>query len=163
MICLPFCLLLFLLFYPTSDHALKIKYGKDFKKAIEKGQLSVTSAYPCVPNGYYTSHNAIEEKCNIVLPDYNVKECRETLPDFTGDYFGSADIEFTSNINSYLLQQIDYDMKQKSSKWRKGEAGDEYICDLEKPDLDAKPSKDVFWQISIQKGTNKGKIMYGRI
>ena len=51
----------------------------------------------------------------------------------------------------------------ESEKWRKGEAGDEYICDLEKPDLDAKPSKDVFWQISIQKGTNKGKIMYGRI
>ena len=175
-ICYPFlwsiigCLVLIIvgfiiytIYDSTGDRYIKRKFGKDFQKAIDSGQLSLTKAYPCVPDDYYTSQSTIEEKCNIELPDFEIKECRETLPDFTGDYSGRADIEFASIINSHLIQQIEDDMKQNSSKWRKGKGDGEYVCDLEKPDLDVKPSKDGFWRISIQEESNKGLSVYGRV
>ena len=155
--------MIYAIYDSTGDRYMKRKFGKDFQKAIDDGQLSMTKAYPCVPDGHYTSKNAVEEKCNIVLPDFDIKECRETLPDFTGDYGGCADIEFTNVINNRVIQQIEDDMKQEFSKWRKGEGDGEYVCDMEKPDLDVKPSKDVYWRISILKETNKGKIVYGRV
>ena len=155
--------MIYAIYDSTGDRYMKRKFGKDFQKAIDDGQLSMTKAYPCVPDGHYTSKNAVEEKCNIVLPDFDIKECRETLPDFSGDYGGCADIEFTNVINNRVIQQIEDDMKQEFSKWRKGEGDGEYVCDMEKPDLDVKPSKDVYWRISILKETNKGKIVYGRV
>jgi hypothetical protein len=146
-----------------EDERMIEKFGKDYKDAIAKGKLGLRTPYSCTPDAYHTSKIGIEEIAKIKLPDFSVKECRETLPDFTGDYSGSADIEFTSIINSHLVQQIEDDMKQGSSKWRKGEVDGEYVCDLEKPDLDVKPSIDGFWRITIKKDSTKGLIVYGSI
>ena len=145
----------------TGDRYMKRKFGNDFQKAIDSGQLSYTKAYPCVPEEHYTSKRSIEEKCNIEIPDFEVKECRETLTDFTGDYRGCADIEFLNNIDIRTIQQIEDDMKKSFSKWRK--ENEEYICNLEEPNLQVSPSQDVFWQLIIKKESTKGKIVYGRI
>ena len=154
-------LLIYIIYDSTGDEYMKRKFGNDFQKAIDSGQLSYTKAYPCVPEEHYTSKRYVEEKCNIEIPNFYVKECRETLQDFTGDYRGCADIEFLNNIDDSIIQQIEDDMRKKGSKWRKRH--DEYICDLEVPNLDVKPSQDVFWQLIIEKESTKGKIIYGRV
>ena len=137
------------------------KFGKDFQKAIDSGQLSLRNEYPCIPNSDYTSKRGIERECGIELPNFIVKECRETLADFTGDYFGGADIEFDDPIDDHIILQIEYDMRQKQSKWEKKEGDHEYICHLLEPNLAS--SKHEFWRILIKKGSSSGEIIYGRI
>lgn len=39
---------------------------------------------------------------------------------------------------------------------------DLYVCDLLEPFRD-NPSDDVFWSITIRKGSKEGKIIYGRV
>lgn len=147
----------------TGDRYLKKKFGKDFKKAISNGQLSLHEAYPCVPDGHYTSKKRIEDVCGIELPNYTIKECRETLPDFTGDYWGEADIEFETPIEDNIILQIEEYMEHSQSKWERRRDGSDYICHLLEPNLDVRPSQDVFWRLIIRKGSSKGEIVYGRI
>ena len=147
----------------TGDRYLEKKFGKDFQKVIGNGQLSLHEAYPCVPESQYTSKKGIEDECGLELPDFTIKECKETLPDFTGDYCGRADIEFDVPIDDNIILQINENMKHSQSKWERWKGDSDYICHLLEPNLDVRPSQDVFWRLIIQKGSSKGEIVYGRI
>jgi hypothetical protein len=137
------------------------KFGKDYKDTIDKGMLGLRTPYPCKPDTYYTSNTEIEKIAKIQLPIFSVKECKETLLDFTGDYSGEATIEFNEPISESVIMQIEEVMKRNSSKWRMI-GSKEYECVLAEPDLASKPSNDAFWRLSLQKDSTIGKIVYGR-
>ena len=145
-----------------KEESMIEKFGKDYKNAIAKGELGLRTPFPCTPDAYHTSKNIIEEIAKIQLPDFFVKECKETLEDFTGDYSGEATIEFNEPIGDSVIMQIVEAMKQKPSKWRM-KAGDVYECILAEPDLATKPRNDIFWIITLQLDSTIGKIIYGRV
>ena len=145
-----------------EDEHMIAKFGKDYKNAIAKGELGLRTRYPCRPDEYHTSKTRIEEIAWIKLPDFSVKECKETLEDFTGDYSGEATIEFNEPISDYVIMQINEAMKQKLSNWRMI-GKDVYVCELKEIDLTTKPSNDNYWRISLQKDSVIGKIVYGRV
>ena len=138
------------------------KFGRDYKDAISKGKLGLRTPYPCTPDSYHTSKKGIEEIAKIQLPEFTIKECKETLEDFTGDYCGEATIEFKEPIGDSVIMQIEGAMKLGQSKWRMIGNGT-YECVLTEPNLSTKPSKDEFWRISLQKNSVIGKIVYGRV
>jgi len=145
-----------------EDERMTAKFGKDYKDAIAKGKLGLRTPYLCTPDEYYTSNTKVEKIARIQLPIFSVKECKETLVDFTGDYSGEATIEFNEPISESVIMQIEEVMKRNSSKWRMI-GSKEYECVLAEPDLASKPSNDVFWRLSLQKDSVIGKIVYGRV
>jgi uncharacterized membrane protein len=138
------------------------KFGTDYKNAIAKGKLGLRTPFPCTPDEYHTSKINIEKIAKIQLPFFSVKECKETLTDFAGDYRGEATIEFKEPIGDSVIMQIEGAMKLGQSKWRMIGNGT-YECVLTEPNLSTKPSKDEFWRISLQKNSVIGKIVYGRV
>ena len=138
------------------------KFGTDYKDAITKGKLGLRTPFPCTPDEYHTSKINIEKIAKIQLPFFSVKECKETLTDFAGDYSGEATIEFKEPIGDSVIMQIEGAMKLGQSKWRMIGNGT-YECVLTEPNLSTKPSKDEFWRISLQKNSVIGKIVYGRV
>ncbi len=145
-----------------EDEHMIAKFGKDYKNAIAKGELGLRTLYPYRPDEYHTSKTRIEEIAWIKLPDFSVKECKETLEDFTGDYSGEAIIEFNETIGDTIIMQINEAMKQKLSNWRM-KGSDLYECVLAEPNLTAKPRNDVYWKLSLQKDSVIGRIVYGRV
>ena len=145
-----------------EDERMIRKFGKDYKNAIAKGKLGLRTLYPCRPDEYHTSKTRIEEIAWIKLPDFSVKECKETLEDFTGDYSGEAIIEFNETIGDTIIMQIVEAMKGEPSKWRM-KGSDLYECVLAEPNLTAKPRNDVYWKLSLQKDSVIGRIVYGRV
>ena len=138
------------------------KFGTDYKNAIAKGKLGLRTPFPCTPDENHTSKINIEKIAKIQLPFFSVKECKETLTDFAGDYSGEATIEFKEPIGDSVIMQIEGAMKLGQSKWRMIGNGT-YECVLTEPNLSTKPSKDEFWRISLQKNSVIGKIVYGRV
>lgn len=145
-----------------EDERMIAKFGKDYKDAIAKGKLGLRTPYLCILDEYYTSNTIIEKIARIQLPIFSVKECKETLVDFTGDYSGEATIEFNEPISESVIMQIEEVMKRNSSKWRMI-GSKEYECVLAEPDLASKPNNDVFWRLSLLKDSVIGKIVYGRM
>lgn len=145
-----------------EEERMIVKFGKDYKDAKAQGKLGFRTPYPCKPNEYHTSKKNIEEIANIQLPDFSVKDCKETLVDFTGDYSGEATIEFHEPIGDPVIMQIEKAMKQKSPKWRMKD-NNMYECVLAEPDLTSKSRNDEYWRISLQKDTAIGKIVYGKV
>lgn len=138
------------------------KFGTDYKVAIEKGELGLCTLYPCKPNPYFTSKREIESIGKVQLGDFIVKECKETLEDFTGDYRGVIIIEFSNCIDDKIIQQIEYDMKQGNTKWQK--VGNHYVLHLSEPKINGEnPKNDVFWSLDLQLDSSIGKIQYGRV
>jgi len=145
-----------------EEERMIAKFGKDYKDAIAKGKLGLQTLYPCKPDGHYTSKRVIEEIAKTQLPDFTIKECKETLEDFTGDYRGEATIEFVEPIGESVIMQIQKVMRQEPSNWRMTD-NSVYECVLVEPDIATKPSNDMYWRISLQKDSVLGKIMYGRV
>lgn len=145
----------------SSESSMKEKFGENYKELIQTGKLGLRTACPCKPDIRYTSKKEIEKLSNISLPDFVIKECKETLGDITGDYSGEATIEFCTIIDDNIIQQIEENMKQEDSRWRKGENG-EYVCDLLKPYV-GKPVTDEFWTLSIHENMSEGIVRYGRV
>ena len=125
--------------------------------------LTIEDKEDCLSDSRYTSKKEIEKLANINLPDFKIKERNEALTDFTGNYIGEAMIEFCKIIDDSIIQQIEEDMKKDSSRWRKSDNNDEYICGLIEPDLSSTPSKDEYWRLILRRDSNMGQIAYGRI
>ena len=142
---------------------MKEKFGENYKELIQTGKLGLRIACPCKPDIRYTSKKEIEKLSNISLPDFVIKECKETLGDITGDYSGEATIEFCTIIDDSIIRQINDDMSKGDSRWRKSDNNDEYICGLIEPDLSSTPSKDEYWRLILRRDSNMGQIAYGRI
>ena len=138
------------------------KFGTDYKEAIAKGKLGLRTPFPCTPDEYHTSKINIEKIAKIQFPVFSVKECKETLTDFAGDYSGEATIEFKEPIGDSVIMQIEGAMTQGHTKWRMAGNG-AYECVLAEPNLRTKPSNDVFWRLLLQKDSVIGKIVYGRV
>lgn len=145
-----------------EEERMIAKFGKDYKDAIAKGELGLRTLYPCRPDAYHTSKKEIEESAKIQLPDFSIKECKETLEDFTGDYSGEVTIEFDEPIGDSVIMQIVEAMKGEPSKWRM-KGSDLYECVLAEPNLTVKPRNDVYWKLSLQKDSVIGRIVYGRV
>ena len=145
-----------------EEERMIAKFGKDYKDAIAKGELGLRTLYPCRPDAYHTSKKEIEESAKIQLPDFSIKECKETLEDFTGDYSGEVTIEFDEPIGDSVIMQIVEAMKGEPSKWRM-KGSDLYECVLTEPNLTVKPRNDVYWKLSLQKDSVIGRIVYGRV
>ena len=145
-----------------EEERMIAKFGKDYKDAIAKGKLGLRTPYPCTPDAYHTSKKEIELSAKIQLPDFSVKECKETLEDFTGDYNGEVTIEFDDPIDDTVIMQIVEAMKGEPSKWRM-KGSDVYECVLAEPNLTVKPRNDVYWKLSLQKDSVIGRIVYGRV
>ncbi len=145
----------------SSESSMKEKFGENYKELIQTGKLGLRIACPCKPDIRYTSKKEIEKLSNISLPDFVIKECKETLGDITGDYSGEATIEFCTIIDNSIIRQINDDMSKGDSRWRKGENG-EYVCDLLRPYV-GKPVTDEFWTLSIHKNMTEGIVRYGRV
>ena len=147
----------------SSESSMKEKFGENYKELIQTGKLGHRIACPCKPDIRYTSKKEIEKLSNISLPDFVIKECKETLGDITGDYSGEATIEFCTIIDDSIIRQINDDMSKGDSRWRKSDNNDEYICGLIEPDLSSTPSKDEYWRLILRRDSNMGQIAYGRI
>lgn len=147
----------------SSESSMKEKFGENYKELIQTGKLGLRIACPCKPDICYTSKKEIEKLSNISLPDFVIKECKETLGDITGDYSGEATIEFCTIIDDSIIRQINDDMSKGDSRWRKSDNNDEYICGLIEPDLSSTPSKDEYWRLILRRDSNMGQIAYGRI
>jgi hypothetical protein len=70
-------------------------------------------------------------------------------------------LDFGSIVDDNIIQQIEENMKQEDSRWRKGENG-EYVCDLLRPYV-GKHVTDEFWTLSIHKNMTEGIVRYGRV
>lgn len=103
----------------SSKSSMKEKFGENYKELIQSGKLDLRTAYPCKPDSHYTSKTEIEKLTNINLPDFVIKECKETLGDITGDYSGEAEIEFCTIIDDCIIRQVNDDMRLGHSRWRK--------------------------------------------
>ena len=125
--------------------------------------LTIEDKEDYLSDSRYTSKKEIEKLANINLPDFKIKERNEALTDFTGNYIGETMIEFCKIIDDSIIQQIEEDMKKDSSRWRKSDNNDEYICGLIEPDLSSTPSKDEYWRLILRRDSNMGQIAYGRI
>ena len=125
--------------------------------------LTIEDKEDCLSDSRYTSKKEIEKLANINLPDFKIKERNEALTDFTGNYIGEAMIEFCKIIDDSIIRQIEEDMKRDSSRWRKSDNNDEYICGLIELDLSSTPSKDEYWRLILRRDSNMGQIAYGRI
>lgn len=147
----------------SSESSMKEKFGENYKELIQTAKLGLRIACPCKPDIRYTSKKEIEKLSNISLPDFVIKECKETLGDITGDYSGEATIEFCTIIDDSIIRQINDDMSKGDSRWRKSDNNDEYICGLIEPDLSSTPSKDEYWRLILRRDSNMGQIAYGRI
>lgn len=147
----------------SSESSMKEKFGENYKELIQTGKLGLRIACPCKPDIRYTSKKEIEKLSNISLPDFVIKECKETLGDITGDYSGEATIEFCTIIDDSIIRQINDDMSKGDSRWRKSDNNDEYICGLIEPDLSSTPSKDEYWRLILRRDSNMGQIAYGMI
>jgi hypothetical protein len=147
----------------SSESSMKEKFGENYKELIQTGKLGLRIACPCKPDIRYTSKKEIEKLSNISLPDFVIKECKETLGDITGDYSGEATIEFCTIIDDSIIRQINDDMSKGDSRWRKSDNNDEYICGLIEPDSSSTPSKDEYWRLILRRDSNMGQIAYGRI
>ena len=147
----------------NDDTFMKNKFGENYKDLIKDGKLGLRTAYPCKPDSHHTSKEEMEKLVNFSLPDFTIKECKETLEDFTGDYSGKAEIEFDRIVDDSIIQKIENNMKQGDSRWRKRNDDIEYICSLIEPDLSATPSKDEYWRIVLRRDSNLGEIIYGRV
>jgi len=123
--------------------------------------LTIEDKEDCLSDSRYTSKKEIEKLANINLPDFKIKERNEALTDFTGNYIGEAMIEFCNNIDASIIQQVEEDMKQEDSRWRK-EANGEYICNLLTPYV-VNPVTDEFWTLYIHVNTSEGTVRYGRV
>lgn len=145
----------------SSEMSMKEKFGVNYKELIQTGKLGLRTACPCKPDIRYTSKKEIEKLSNISLPDFVIKECKETLGDITGDYSGEATIEFCTIIDDSIIRQINDEVNKGNSRWRKGENG-EYVCDLLKPYV-GKPVTDEFWTLSIHENMSEGIVRYGRV
>lgn len=144
-----------------DDYSMIDKFGKDYKVAIANGKLGFRTLYLCKADSHYTSQSAIEKIANVQLPNFLVKECKESLEDFAGDFSGEAIIEFQEVIGDDVLVQIRNGMKKEQSKWQKQNDGS-YICLLSEPHL-AEPCDDVYWSLSVKEGSAIGTIRYGRV
>ena len=158
----------FVLFYliisgfdKNEDSYMKYKFGENYRDLMAKGLLGLRTACQCKPDSRYTSKERIEELANIKIPDFTIKESKETLADFTGDYSGVTEIDFCKTIDENIIIQIENDMKQEHSRWRKRE-NDDYVCDLLKPYV-SDPPTDEYWTLAIYKNKSKGVIRYGRV
>lgn len=147
----------------SSESSMKEKFGENYKELIQTGKLGLRIACPCKPDIRYTSKKEIEKLSNISLPDFVIKECKETLGDITGDYSGEATIEFCTIIDDSIIRQINDDMSKGDSRLRKSDNNDEYICGLIEPDLSSTPSKDEYWRLILRRDSNMGQIAYGMI
>lgn len=96
----------------SSESSMKEKFGENYKELIQTGKLGLRIACPCKPDIRYTSKKEIEKLSNISLPDFVIKECKETLGDITGDYSGEATIEFCTIIDDSIIRQINDDMSK---------------------------------------------------
>ena len=158
----------FVLFYliisgfdKNEDSYMKYKFGENYRDLMAKGLLGLRTACQCKPDSRYTSKERIEELANIKIPDFTIKESKETLADFTGDYSGVTEIDFCKTIDENIIIQIENDMKQEHSRWRKRE-NDDYVCDFLKPYV-SDPPTDEYWTLAIYKNKSKGVIRYGRV
>jgi hypothetical protein len=145
----------------SSELSMKEKFGENYKELIRSGKLGLRTAYSCKPDIHYTSTIEIEKLAIISLPYFTIKERKESLGDITGDYSGEAVLDFGSIVDDNIIQQIEENMKQEDSRWRKGENG-EYVCDLLKPYV-GKPVTDEFWTLSIHENMSEGIVRYGRV
>ena len=150
-----------ILFSPSNnDQLMESKFGKQFKEAIEKGELSETTAYPCKPEEEYTSSKRINKKMKINLPDFKVVECEESLRNFNGDYLGAAKIEFSAPISDEIIAMIQKRIQKGDDRWKM--LDDEKIeCQIYVPF--EKGNDDKWWSVTIQKHSTSGEINYGRI
>ena len=147
----------------SDDTFMKNKFGENYKDLINDGKLGLQTACLCKPDTHHTSKEEIEKLVRISLPDFVIKGCKETLADFTGDYRGEAEIEFVRIVDNSIILQIENNMKQGDSRWRKRNDDKEYICSLIEPDLSTTPSKDEYWRIVLRRDSNLGEIIYGRV
>ena len=92
--------------------------------------------------------------------------CREFLvkrPTQWSLHLFEAEIEFDRIVDDSIIQQIENNLKQGDSRWRKRNDGNEYICSLVEPNLSSTPSKDEYWRIVLRRGSNLVEILYGRV
>lgn len=150
-----------ILFSPSNnDQLMESKFGKHFKEAIEKGELSETTAYPCTPESEFTSSKRINKKTKINLPDFKVVGCEESLRNFNGDFFGRAKIEFSEPISDEIIGMIQKRIQKGDDRWKM--LDDEKIeCQIYVPF--EKGNDDKWWSVTIQKHSTSGEINYGRI
>lgn len=68
--------LIYTLYNSTGDRYMKWKFGEDFQKAIDSGQLSLNEAYPCVPKINIRLKSALKMSAALnflILPSRNVR------------------------------------------------------------------------------------------
>lgn len=112
--------------------------------------------YPCEPNPYYTSKVEMEKKCKLKLPDFIVRECKESLRKTTGRYIGEATIEFSCFMDEKAVKLIKSDAKQLGIRWREWALG-EYLI----PIIDPRERENgELWNLIIKESTNQGLIRY---
>ncbi len=150
-----------ILFSPSNnDKLMESKFGENFKEAIERGELSETTAYPCKPEEEYTSSKRINKKTKINLPDFKVVGCEESLRNFNGDYLGHAKIEFSEPISDEIVEIIQKRIHKGDDRWKMQDE-DKIECQIYVPF--EKGNDDEWWSVTIQKHSISGEINYGRI
>ena len=150
-----------ILFSPSNnDKLMESKFGENFKEAIERGELSETTAYPCKPEEEYTSSKRINKKTKINLPDFKVVGCEESLRNFNGDYLGHAKIEFCEPISDEIVEIIQKRIHKGDDRWKMQDE-DKIECQIYVPF--EKGNDDEWWSVTIQKHSISGEINYGRI
>jgi hypothetical protein len=112
--------------------------------------------FPCDPNPYYTSKAEMEKKCKLKLPNFVVKECKESLKKTDGRFMGEATIEFNCFMDEKAVNLLKSEAKQLGIRWRKWLPG-EYLIPIIVP---RERENGELWHLIIKKDTNQGLIRY---
>ena len=162
------CLLLLApLFYKFSE---MIKWGPNYK--LYKNGAEGEGPFSCKPDSTYTSINNINsciyKKTGLkdLLPKFKVISCAETVPSFTGDYVGYAEIVFKDNLDMVFDRLI-----HENNGIIETRNDNECISFIDKDKISISLSvpfedderDDDFWSITIDRKDLSGKIRYGRV
>lgn len=141
-------LLLVLLFFWQLKMIQKYperKRGKLWQKIVKSGMLSTVMLSDCETNTFYSDKKEIERRSHVQLPDFRVVSCKETKPDYAGDFFGQMEIEFHEDFSSETRNQL----RSRHSK--------------NKIKINLSDDTENWWNIKLSLDSRTALIRYGRM
>ncbi len=101
--------LFFLLVHWLEKRNKKLPEGEDGKlrqRLVKLGKQCNLLMSECETNTRFSDKQEMERRSRLQLPDFKVVSCKETKPDFGGNYMGQMEIAFCEDFSPETLNKI---------------------------------------------------------
>ncbi len=140
-----FFFLVFVFLIKAKNKHPERKKGKVWQQIEKAGKLINIIPSECAPNTDHSNKEEIERRSHLKLPNFKVISCKETKPDFVGEYFGQMEIEFCEDFSIETINKL-----------RSEHSGNRIKLDLSDGDGD-------WWNIKLSLDSRTALISYGYI